>query len=246
MGGSFSKGDRIPIEKAREIIEKMHQKRLWDLFYRAEIAGSFRREKISVGDIEIVVIPEDDYVIQGWFKKHSEVKIMGDERISALVDGVQIDVEITNAVHWGAALLYFTGSVGFNIKMRSFAKSFGFTLNQRGLYLGEEKVASISEEDIFEKLGIKFIEPRNRDQDVRFEITKAADPHKHFYRVKSKSSGNEYQVMIWDDGTAQNGTCNCPHYVYRCKKQGIWCKHAEKVLQEIHHRGKKSNAVVEV
>lgn len=130
------------------------------------VAGSFRREKETVGDIDILVVTDDakevanaiaDLPIVRDVVAHGEKKISFD-----LHNGLRVDVRLVKADQWGAALMYFTGSKEHNIAVRKVAIKKGWKLNEYGLFDGEEIVASKEEEDIYSALGLQYYEPKER------------------------------------------------------------------------------------
>lgn len=129
------------------------------------VAGSIRREVDTPGDIDFLVIPNKKW-LPNLRVLHDEWLWGGDKKIGIMYAGIHIDIMITNKHSWGAALLHFTGSQVFNIKMRSLAKSKGWKLNESGLFQ-DSKVVSKTEEQIFSALGLKYIPPRMRTDSVR-------------------------------------------------------------------------------
>ncbi len=88
----------------------------------------------------------------------------GDTKISFMIfpDNLQVDIRLVPQESYGAALLYFTGSKDFNVKMRRDAITQGYLLNEYGLMKQGEYVAGQTEEEVFETLGMKYVEPKNR------------------------------------------------------------------------------------
>jgi DNA polymerase (family 10) len=92
-----------------------------------------------------------------------DVVAHGDTKISFdLRSGLRVDVRIVDENQWGAALLYFTGSKEHNIELRKRAIAKGWKLNEYGLFDGDKVIAQRNEKDIYEALGLKYCEPRNR------------------------------------------------------------------------------------
>ncbi len=157
---------------------------------RAEIAGSYRREKPTVGDIDILVVTAQpkkvsdavaqlpivrNVVAQG-DKKVSFDVILGEAKDHGIL---RVDVRFVKKSQWGSALLYFTGDKDHNIALRKIAISKGWKLSEYGLFEGETArlgvvsaeqsgaarsrvIASNEEEDIYKKLGLTWIEPKER------------------------------------------------------------------------------------
>jgi DNA polymerase (family 10) len=160
---------------------------------RAEIAGSLRRRRETIGDVDLIcaVAPAQAEAVAKAFTQLPQVKRVlgqGKTKASILTDrGLQVDLRLVPPVHFGAALQYFTGSKEHNVKLRSLALSKGMTLNEWGLYrlsdydkaekrTGEPPaaapVASITEEEIYTALGLDTPDPLVRED--RGEIEAAA------------------------------------------------------------------------
>lgn len=133
-------------------------------------AGSFRRWKEDVGDIDILVATDTKgpeiislFISANWTK---EVLWKGDTRCSIITaSGVQVDLRVVPEDSWGAALQYFTGSKAHNIRLRELAISKGLKLNEYGLFDEStgEKIAGGSEEEIYHSLGMEWIPPELRE-----------------------------------------------------------------------------------
>lgn len=151
----------------------------------AEIAGSLRRRRETIGDVDIVCALNSGAKgpdVTAAFVKFPEVtKINGQGPTKASIvtsNGLQVDLRVVPAENYGAALLYFTGSKDHNVRIRGLAQDHGMTLNEWGLYKldqyekAEKKsgeapklkpVASKTEAEIYKKLGMDFIEPEMRE-----------------------------------------------------------------------------------
>lgn len=133
---------------------------------RCDVAGSFRREKETVGDIDILLVTTSADTVSDAIANLSIVRDIvakGDKKISFdLHNGLRVDVRLVNADQWGAALMYFTGSKEHNIAVRKVAIKNGWKLNEYGLFDGDTIVASKEEKDIYDALGLQFYEPKER------------------------------------------------------------------------------------
>ncbi len=133
---------------------------------RAEIAGSYRRKKETVGDIDIVVItdkPEKISLAIASLPFVRKVVAHGGAKLSFdLQSGLRTDIRFVRAGQWGSALLYFTGSKEHNIVLRKLAIEKGWKLNEYGLFEGARIVAGKEEEDIYKALGLAWISPEKR------------------------------------------------------------------------------------
>jgi DNA polymerase (family 10) len=133
---------------------------------RAEIAGSYRREKPTVGDIDILVVTKNPEKISDTIAKLPMVRDVvahGGTKLSFnFTSGLRVDVRFVSKDQWGSALLYFTGDKDHNIAMRRIAIKNGWKLSEYGLFEGETVIASKEEEDIYKKLGLQWVEPTQR------------------------------------------------------------------------------------
>jgi len=136
------------------------------------IAGSLRRYKETIGDVDIVVAGDDAAPIFEVFARGPRVERVlarGDTKCSVIVDrGLQIDLRVIPARSFGAALLYFTGSKEHNVRLRGLALRRKLLLNEYGLYrVGAEargqEIASLTEEEIYTALGMDEILPELRE-----------------------------------------------------------------------------------
>ena len=142
---------------------------------RLEAAGSFRRMRETVGDVDILVTTADVRGVMRAFTSLPEVQQVyseGEIKSSVLVeyagyDGsrhlLQVDLEILDAGSWGAGLQYFTGSKDHNVHLRGMAVDQGLKLNEYGVFRGDEKLAGATEEDVYRALGLPWIPPELRE-----------------------------------------------------------------------------------
>jgi DNA polymerase (family 10) len=144
---------------------------------QVELAGSFRRRRESVGDLDLLVCGGDAAQVMKAFTTHESVADVlghGDTKSSVrLTSGLQADLRVVPEASFGAALLYFTGSKEHNIELRKLAIDKGWSLNEYGLTQGERVVAARSEEDVYRALGLAWIPPELRE--MRGEIELARD-----------------------------------------------------------------------
>ncbi|PIR53805.1 hypothetical protein COU75_04130 [Candidatus Peregrinibacteria bacterium CG10_big_fil_rev_8_21_14_0_10_42_8] len=133
---------------------------------RCAVAGSFRREKETVGDIDILLVTTAAEEVSDAIAALPivrDIAVKGEKKISFdLHNGLRVDVRLVKADQWGAALMYFTGSKEHNIAVRKVAIKKGWKLNEYGLFEGEKVIASKEENDIYDALGLRFYEPKER------------------------------------------------------------------------------------
>ncbi|MDP3698233.1 MAG: DNA polymerase/3'-5' exonuclease PolX [Nanoarchaeota archaeon] len=185
-----------------EMITKNLQRN--DFVKRVEIAGSFRRGKETVGDLDFLVVSSQPKKVMGVFtgmKEVKEVLAKGETKSSVrLSNGLQVDLRVVAKKEYGAALLYFIGSKEHNVELRKLALKKGWTLNEYGLTKLKDKkwVAGRTQDEIYQKLGLRFIEPELREN--RGEI-EASRQNKLPALITAKDiKGVFHNHTIWSDG----------------------------------------------
>lgn len=150
-----------------EMITKTLEKH--DFVKKIEIAGSYRRGKETVGDLDFLVVSSQPKKVMDVFTSMKDVKEIlakGETKSSVrLSNGLQVDLRVVNEKEYGAALLYFIGSKEHNVELRKLALKKGWTLNEYGLTTlkGNKWIAGRTQEEIYQKLGLRFIEPELRE-----------------------------------------------------------------------------------
>lgn len=136
---------------------------------QCEVAGSFRRAKETVGDIDVLVVTKSAKNVSDAIAELPMVRDVvahGDKKLSFdLKSGIRVDIRFVKRDQWGAALLYFTGSKEHNIALRRRAIQRGWKLNEYGLFAGEKVIASREEEDIYRALGVEYRKPKERSDE---------------------------------------------------------------------------------
>lgn len=133
------------------------------------LAGSFRRGKETVGDIDILVTCRKGYeptIMDAFagFDEVSHVYTKGDTKSSVLLrNGLQVDLRIVPGASYGAALHYFTGSKSHNIAIRKLATIKKYKINEYGLFRESKKIGGRTEKEMYEMLGLQYIEPELRE-----------------------------------------------------------------------------------
>jgi DNA polymerase (family 10) len=172
---------------------------------QVEIAGSFRRRKETIGDLDLVACGGKADAVMEAFVTHPSVAGLlgrGDTKSSVkLGNGLQVDLRHVPEASYGAALLYFTGSKSHAIEIRKIAVAKGWSLNEYGLTEGERVIASRTEEEIYRALGMAWIPPELRESNGEVEQAIAgtlpvliepgdlvADLHMHTTRTDGKHS----------------------------------------------------------
>jgi DNA polymerase (family 10) len=134
---------------------------------RAVIAGSYRRGKDTIGDLDLLAVAADpDGALNRFFSyPHiAQPGARGPTRAAAVLDdGLQVDLRVVPPSSFGAALHYFTGSKAHNIQVRRLGQQQGLKINEYGVFRGERRVAGETEESVFAAVQLPFIPPELRE-----------------------------------------------------------------------------------
>jgi len=143
-----------------------------------DVAGSLRRMKETIGDIDILTSSKDPEAVMEYFVSYpavARVLAKGSTKTSVLLkDNLQVDLRVVEDKSYGAALQYFTGSKDHNVTLRALAIKKGFKLNEYGLFDKDTErfIAGRTEADIYKKIGFPYIEPELRENRGEFEAAK--------------------------------------------------------------------------
>jgi DNA polymerase (family 10) len=131
------------------------------------VAGSYRRGKETVGDLDILVTVKRGSNVMTHFVTYEDVDHVisrGETRSSVVLrTGLQVDLRVVPQVSYGAALHYFTGSKAHNITVRKLAQKKGMKINEYGVFQNDKRIAGKTEEDIFTQVDMPYIEPELRE-----------------------------------------------------------------------------------
>ena len=171
---------------------------------RLEQAGSFRRGRETVGDLDLLVEADDAAPVMEAFVTFDEVRQVlahGPTKSTVVLrNGLQVDLRVVPAESFGAALNYFTGSKAHNVALRALAQKAGLKLNEYGLFRGEAAVAGRTEEDIYAALGLGYVEPELRED--RGEVDAAAGGYLPRLVAEGDLRGDLHSHTTWSDGAA--------------------------------------------
>ncbi|MFW6196449.1 MAG: DNA polymerase/3'-5' exonuclease PolX [Thermoplasmatota archaeon] len=196
ISGRHLLNEVIPISE--EVIE--HLKSHAD---KIEKAGSLRRWKETIGDIDILATGDTAKLMDTFadYDEVEEVLVKGDTKTSVrFVGGIQADLRVVDSDSFGAALQYFTGSKEHNVPLRQIAIDQGYKLNEYGLFNKDtdEKVAGETEKGIYEKLSMKWMPPELREN--RGEIEAAQNDNLPDLVVLGEIKGDLQSHSNWSDG----------------------------------------------
>ena len=170
----WSKGDEI----AQELLA--HLRACKDI-RQMEMAGSYRRGKDTVGDLDVLVDSADHAAVMdhfGAFEPIDDVIARGDTKMSVRLDsGLQIDLRVVPTESFGAALQYFTGSKEHNVALRGLAKNRGLKINEYGVFRvdDDKQIAGATEEDVYEAMELPCFPPELRENRGEFELAAAGE-----------------------------------------------------------------------
>ena len=197
--GRFLLGYIMPAaEEIKSEIKKL------DGVKQVEVAGSYRRRKETVGDIDILVTSTKPKKVMDYFigiKDIDRVLASGlSKSMIRLKNGLEIDVRVLKDEEYGSALQYFTGNKDHNIVLRNLALKKGYTLSEYGLFKlkGKKWVAGRTEQEIYNKLGLQLMPPEMRENTGEIE----AAQRKELPRVIDYNDvkGDLQMHSDWSDG----------------------------------------------
>lgn len=188
---------------AQDVVEYMKKLKIIE---NISVAGSIRRMKETIGDIDILVSANKEHwqKIHEYFVKYpeiTEVLAKGETKSSVILkSGRQVDLRTVEPESWGAALQYFTGSKQHNIRVRDIAKEKGLKVNEYGVFRAdtEERLGGRTEEEVYNLLGMQWIPPEIREDWGEIEL---ALEHKLPRLVELKDiKGDLHMHTTWSDG----------------------------------------------
>nr|WP_319372715.1 DNA polymerase/3'-5' exonuclease PolX [uncultured Methanobacterium sp.] len=161
-------GDVLPLA-----IEIKNRIGALDTVDQVEIAGSIRRRKETVGDIDILTVTEHPNEVMDYFTQMNlveEVVVRGHSKSTVrLYNGMDTDIRVFKETDFGSAMVYFTGSRELNISLRKIAISGGMKLNEYGVFKGDVRLAGETESEVFRVLGLDYIPPELRENTGEIE-----------------------------------------------------------------------------
>ncbi len=190
---------------------------------QVQLAGSYRRARETVGDLDVLVIARSGRAVIDRFVRYDEVETVlsrGSTRATVILrSGLQVDLRVVAQESYGAALCYFTGSRSHNIAVRRIAQRRGLKINEYGVFRGNRRIAGATEEEMFEAVGLPYIAPELRENrgeieaahagllprlievgDLRGDLhahTRASDGHESLRRMAdaARAQGLEYLAI---------------------------------------------------
>ena len=174
---------------------------------RLSIAGSLRRCKETIGDLDILASSDNPDFVMDFFVRYNDINkilLKGITKTSVVLkDDLQVDLRVVEDKSFGAALQYFTGSKEHNVKIRSIAIKEGYKLNEYGLFdkKTEKFIVGKNEEEIYNRLDLEYIEPELREN--RGEIQAAKEKKLPILVKLDDIKGDLHVHSIYSDGLEQ-------------------------------------------
>jgi len=215
-----------PTRSGRRVAEEIAEPLVADLqgvkgVRQVTVAGSYRRRRETVGDLDILVSAARNSPVMDRFVAYEEVVEVishGETRATVrLHSGMQVDLRVVPQVSYGAALHYFTGSKAHNIAVRRLAMDRGLKLNEYGLFRDDKRIAGRSEAEVFAAVDLPYIEPELREnsgeieaaqqgalpelvalKDIRGDLhchTKASDGHNTLEEMAMAAAAKGYEYL---------------------------------------------------
>ncbi|MCW8126534.1 DNA polymerase/3'-5' exonuclease PolX [Microbulbifer halophilus] len=198
------------------------------------IAGSYRRRKETVGDLDILITAKQDADVMDHFTDYEEVdEIVSKGKTRSTVYlrcGMQVDLRVVPQVSFGAAQHYFTGSRDHNIAVRKLGIKKGYKVNEYGVFKGDERIAGKTEKSVYKKMDLPYIEPELRENrgeleaarkgelpklieldDIRGNLhahTKATDGHDSLKKMARAAAERGYEYLAITDHSRRLAVAN--------------------------------------
>ncbi len=218
---------RTRLGEADALVQPLLQRlRELDGVQRAEVAGSYRRRRETIGDVDLLVVADDGAAVGAalaGMTGAAEILVSGETRTSVrLQNGLQIDLRVVSGASFGAAWLYFTGSKEHDVELRQLALERGWHLNEYGLFDGGEpggerrggkRLAGASEDDVYRAFGLDWIPPELREH--RGEIEAAGEHRLPVLVTTNDIRGDLHMHSTWSDGK-----CGVAEMMRACEARG--------------------------
>lgn len=193
---------RVLLSKALPYAESIvNDLKKLDVVEDITIAGSLRRMRETVGDIDILVVSNSPKEVMDTFTSLDGVEDIvakGETKSSIVIRGMDVDLRVVGAESFGAAAHYFTGSKHHNIRIRELGMKNGLKINEYGIYRGDERIGGKEESEVFKSVGLTYIPPELRED--RGEVEAAKDGKIPELIEISDLKGDLHVHTRWSDG----------------------------------------------
>ncbi len=248
---------RYKLHEAGEMIQPMLEY-LEEEMKNLTLTGSYRRMKETVGDIDLICTARKPEKAMQHFVDYEEVQDVlshGKTRSSVrLRTGLQVDIRIVNTSSLGAAILYFTGSKAHTVALRKMAKEDNLKINEYGIFEGKKRKAGKTEKEMYQELGLKFIEPELRENQGEIEAARKdnlpalvqlkdikGDLHTHTKATDGKNTLEEMAEAALKKGYSYFAVTE--HSKKVAMAGGLDANDLEKQIQEIDELNKKMKKI---
>lgn len=171
---------------------------------QARVAGSIRRHRETIGDVDIIVAASDADRVSKAFESLPNVQsvlVHGPTKTTVrLANGMDADLRVLAPESFGAALMYFTGSKAHNVALRKIAQKKDLKLNEYGLFRGDESIAAETEEEVYDALGLSWVPPELREDTGEVELAERGELPAILETGDIR--GDLQMHTTWTDGTA--------------------------------------------
>ncbi len=196
-------GHRFRFDVAKPFAEELKSYlQSFEGILNVEVAGSYRRKKETVGDLDILVVADNWEAVTEWFVKYEKIKEVvskGPTRSTVILrNDLQVDLRSVAKESYGSALHYFTGSKAHNIKIRKMAVERGWKINEYGVFEGQKRLGGESEEELYKLMGMHYIEPELRED--RGEVEAAMESKLPKLVELEDIRGDLHTHSSWTDG----------------------------------------------
>lgn len=198
-----SSGSRTLLGYAIPMAEEIRKKvQAFKYVEKAEFAGSVRRMKETIGDIDVLVVTSNPKEVVDNFTSLdnvSNVVSKGKGRSTVrLKEQMECDLRMVDKKSFGSAMIYFTGSKEHNVALRRVAIKKGWKLSEYGLFDNDKQIAGTTERSVYSKLGMQFIEPEIRENtgEIQLALKKKLPKLVKYTDIK----GDLHMHSNWSDG----------------------------------------------
>ncbi len=214
------------------------------------VAGSYRRRRETVGDLDILALSKGKTDIMERFVGYDEVRDVvsqGSTRSTVILrSGLQVDLRVLSTENYGAALHYFTGSKAHNIAVRKLGVGKGLKISEYGVFRGDKRVGGATEEEIYESAGLAYVEPELREDQGEIEASRknrlphlvTRDDMRGDLHVHSNHTDGRYSIEHMARAAHERGhryMALTDHSKRLTVAHGLDQKALKKVLKEIDH-----------
>jgi DNA polymerase (family 10) len=225
---------------------------------QAVIAGSYRRRKDTVGDLDILVTAKRGSDVMKRFAAYDEVDEVvsqGTTRSTVILrSGLQVDLRVVPEASYGAALHYFTGSKDHNIAIRTLAVKKGLKVNEYGVFKGDKRIAGKTEKEVYALFGLPYIAPELRENRGEIEAARkkrlpklvALDDIRGDLHAHTKATDGRYTAEEMAQAAKTRGydyLAICDHSKHVTIAKGLDAKRLAKQIDEIDRLNEKLTGI---